>query len=163
MSTIARNLFDLLRLRAGPQDLPPSWALTAIAVAVYLGQAMVTSQNLGGETEAGRSVLATVLQFTAIAVMLRFRGHPERLQQTLLALAFAGIVLGLLAYLLLIQADPQAQQPFMFLVWFAIFGWSLAIDAHILRHALSVSMSTGVLLAVLLLAATYMVLEFAFR
>ena len=49
------------------------------------------------------------------------------------------------------------------LFWFAIFGWSLAIDAHILRHALSVSMSTGVLIAVVLLAATYMVLEFAFR
>ena len=163
MGGLLGTLVNLLRLRAGPQDLPASWLLTGAALLVYLGQAMVTSQNLGGEEEAARSAIATVIQFTAVAVLLRLRGHPERLQQTLLALAATGIVLGLLAYLFLVQADPGVNQPMLALFWFAIFGWSLAIDANILRHALSVSMSTGVLIAVVLLAATYMVLEFVFR
>ena len=37
------------------------------------------------------------------------------------------------------------------------------MDANIFRHALGITMSTGVLIAVLLLAFTYVVLELAFR
>jgi len=163
LDVLLRTLPNLLRLRAGPQDLPASWFLTTIVLLIYLGQAMFTSQSLGGEEEASRSAIATAIQFTAVAVLLKVRGHPERLAQTLLALAATGIVLGLLAFLFLVQADPEVNQPLLALVWFAIFGWSLAIDAHILRHALSVTLSTGVLIAVMLLAVTYMVLEFTFR
>lgn len=163
MSNLVQDTVALLRLRAGPQDLPASWALTAAAMLFFALQAMVTAQNLSGAGEAARSVLALALQFAGITILLRVRGHPERLQQTLLALALTGIALGLLAYLFLLQANPEVDQPFLALVWFGIFGWSLAVDANIFRHALGVTMSTGVLIAVLLLAFTYVVLELAFR
>jgi len=38
----------------------------------------------------------------------------------------------------------------------------LAVDAHIYRHALSIKMSLGVLLAVLIFAANFMVLNAVF-
>lgn len=163
MNELFKRLIDLLRLRAGPQDLPASWAITGVVMAIFMGQALITAQNLGGATEAARSVLSVVVQFTAVAVLLRLRKHPERLQQTLLALAGTGIALGLLAYVFLLQADPEVDQPWLALVWFGIFGWSLAVDANIFRHALGITMSTGVLIAVLLLAFTFVVLELAFR
>ena len=163
MNELFKRLIDLLRLRAGPQDLPASWAITGLVMAIFMGQALITAQNLGGATEAARSVLSVVVQFTAVAVLLRLRKHPERLQQTLLALAGTGIALGLLAYVFLLQADPEVDQPWLALVWFGIFGWSLAVDANIFRHALGITMSTGVLIAVLLLAFTFVVLELAFR
>lgn len=163
MNDLFKGLIDLLRLRAGPQDMPASWPLTGLLMAIFMGQALITAQNLGGASEAARSVLSVAVQFTAVAVLLRLRRHPERLQQTLLALAGTGIALGLLAYVFLLQADPQVDQPWLALVWFGIFGWSLAVDANIFRHALGVTMSTGVLISVLLLAFTYVVLELAFR
>jgi hypothetical protein len=162
VSDTIRTLFDLLRLRAGPQDLPGSWTLTSIAIAAFLGQALVTSQSLDGGDEAARSVLSIAIQFAAVALLLKFRGHPERLEQTLLALAGTGFILGLLAFALLTQANADVQQPLLAILFFTIFGWSLAVDANIVRHALNVSLSTGVLVAVILLALTYVVLEFAY-
>jgi hypothetical protein len=162
VSEVFRTLFELLRLRAGPQDLPSSWLLTAIAVAAFAGQALVTSQNLEGGGESARSILSIAIQFLAVAVLLRLRGHPERLEQTLLALAGTGFLLGLVAFALLAQADADVQQPVLAILFFAIFGWSLAVDANIFRHALNVSLSTGVLVAVILLALTYVALEFAY-
>jgi hypothetical protein len=72
-------------------------------------------------------------------------------------------VLGLLSYVFLAQADPARDQPVLALVWFGIFFWSLVVDGHIYRHALSISMAQGLLVAVLLLAASYVLVELTFR
>ena len=162
LNKLAGTLFNLLLLRAGPQDLPSSWPLTATISIVYLGQGILTSQHLGGEDSAARTIVAIVIQFSAVAALLKFRRRPQRLEQTLLAIAGTGIMLGLLAFMFLVQADPDAQQPLLALIWFGIFGWSLAVDANIYRHALSISRAQGVLIAVLLLAATYMAIEAMF-
>ena len=59
-------------------------------------------------------------------------------------------------------ADPGRNQPVMALFWFAIFAWSLVVDAHIYRNALSVTMAQGLLVAVLLMAASYVMIELLF-
>ena len=48
------------------------------------------------------------------------------------------------------------------LVWFATFLWSLAVDGHIYRHALSTTMSLGMLVAVLIFALNFVVIEALF-
>lgn len=162
MNSLIRTLSQLLRLRGGPQDLPASWALTGMLLAAYLALGMYTGQVLGGEDAVARSLAINVLQVAAVAAMLRVRRHPERLAQTLAGLAGTGIMLGALAFVFLLQADPEVNQPLLGLAWFAVFIWSLAVDAHIYRHALSIKFSTGVLVAVLLLAVTYVFVEVAF-
>ena len=47
-------------------------------------------------------------------------------------------------------------------MWFGIFIWSLAVDANIFRHSLSVTLPQGVLVAVMLLAASYLLIESTF-
>lgn len=163
MASLWPTLVELLRLKAGPQDLPVDRTLTVIAIAIYLGQAIMTNQALGSENEPARSIASIALQFGLIAAVLFWRRRPERLQQTLLAFALTGTVVGLLAFFLLLQNDPAvASQPVLALVWFAIFGWSLAIDANIFRHALNVTLPIGMLITVMLLAITYIVLELMF-
>lgn len=152
----------MLRLKAGPQDLPSSWALTVLVIVAFVGESVLTAQALGDDTAAGRSILAIGIQVVAVFALLRFRGHSERVAQTLLALAAAGIVMGLLTFVLLIQASTEVNQPLMFVVWFSIFCWSLAVDANIYRHALDTTLSMGVLVTVLLMALTYLVLQFAY-
>lgn len=159
MNRLFSNLFNLLFLRAGPQDLPASWPLTATISAVYLAQGILAGQALGAEDSAAESLVAIIIQYSAIAIMLRYRRHTQRLEQTLLAVAGTGIMLGLLAFIFLAQADPEVQQPLLALIWFGIFGWSLAVDANIYRHALSISMAQAMLVTVLLLAGTYVVIE----
>jgi hypothetical protein len=107
--------------------------------------------------------MAIALQFVAVTLMLVWRRHPERLQQTLLAFAATSTVISLAAFGLLLQSDPDVNQPLLALLWFAIFGWSLAVDANIFRHALDVAMPIAVLIAVMLLALTYVILELALK
>jgi hypothetical protein len=152
----------LLRLRAGPQDLPYSWTLTAFVLAIYLAEGMYTGYLLDDGNASLKSLAISALQFFAVTVMVYLRSYPERLAQTLCALAGTGFILGLLAFLFAMQADPDRNQPLLALVWLAIFAWSLAVDANIYRHALSVTMPQGVLVAVLLLAASYLLIEAAF-
>ena len=46
---------------------------------------------------------------------------------TLMAFAATGTVISLLAFALLLQAEPGVNKPLLALLWFAVFGWSLAV------------------------------------
>jgi hypothetical protein len=159
VSKLIFTFLQLLRLRAGPQDLPAAWVTTIAIIAVYLGEGMYTGQQLGDADATIKSLSISVLQFSAVAVMLYVRKCPERLAQTLSALAGTGAILGALAFPLLIQADPDQNQPILAMVWFGVFIWSLVVDGHIYRSALSITLPQGLLVAVLLLGASYVLIE----
>jgi hypothetical protein len=142
--------------------MPSSWGVAGGVVAVYVAVGMYTGQSLAGEEAVFRSLAINALQLFAVAAMLHVRKFPERLPQTLTALAGTGIILGLLAFGFLLQADPEVNQPLLGLAWFGIFSWSLMVDAHIYRHALAISLSLGLLVTVLLLAASYVLVEVMF-
>ena len=172
MNHFLNTLFDLLRLRAGPQDLPDHRVLTLVVIGAYVALGVITNQALSSMSdqpeaalgEPARTLISIGIQFAAVGLMLIWRRHPERVQQTLLAFASTGIVISLLAFFLLLQNDPnQPSQPILALIWFAIFGWSLAVDANIFRHALNISLPIAMLVTVMLLAITYLALELVFR
>jgi hypothetical protein len=162
VSPVVTRLLLLLRLRAGPQDLPASWGLALLLLAAYTALGIYSGQALGGEDAVARSLAINAVQVFAVVALLQLRKFPERIPQTLSALAGAGLILGGIAYALLAQADPGEHHPLLPLAWFGIFIWSLVVDAHIYRHALSVSLAQGVLVAVLVLAASYMLIESLF-
>ena len=54
---------------------------------------------------------------------------------------------------------PQAEIAFLYL---GLFLWSLAVDGHIYRHALSATLGLGVLLAVLIFLVNFLVLRALF-
>lgn len=162
MNSFLINLANMLRLRGGPQDFPGSWRLTILLVAAYLIQNLITGSQLEDSNAAAKSLLAISLQVTVLIGLLNWRRHPERFSQTLSALAAVGIVFNLVTWTLLTQSDPVTNQPTLAMVWFAVFIWSLFVDANIYRHALSVALSTGVLISVLTLAVSYMLIEMFF-
>ena len=162
MNAVLANLMLMLRLRSGPQELPSAWSLTVILLVSSLGMGMYIGHTLGGENAVARSLAINILQIFGVIMLLGLRKMPERVPQTLSALAGTGIILGLLAFLLLLQADPAVNQPLLGLAYLGLVGWSLAVDAHIYRHALSINMSLAVLVSVLLLAVSYVFSEVVF-
>lgn len=163
MSNFWSVVIDLLRLRAGPEDLPDHRGLTLLLIGLYIFQGVIASESLGGENEPARTLISIGLQFGIVAGILAWRRQPERLQQTLMAFAATGIVIGLLAFMLLLQADTGVNQPLLALVWFALLGWSLAVEANIFRHTLDISLPLGMLVTVMLFAVNYLVIELLFR
>jgi hypothetical protein len=107
-------------------------------------------------------LLAVAVQFAVITLLLKAKDFQARLPQTLTALAGTGFIFGLLSLLILTRVDPGRPQPDLALFYLILFGWSLVVDAHIYRHALSIKMNIGVLLAVLIFAANFMLLNAVF-
>ena len=155
-------LLDLLRLRSGPQELPAATGLTFLLAIAYAAQGIATDQALDGTDAAPRSLLAVAVQLGAISALLKSRRQAARIPQTISALAGTGVMFGLLAYALLSQAQPGQPQPGLATTYLALFVWSLAVDAHIYRQALSIKMSLGVLVAVLIFGANFIILKAVF-
>jgi hypothetical protein len=162
MNGILMNLARILRLRGGPQDLPASWALTILLLTAYLVQNLVTGQQLEDDNAAAKSLLSVCLQVGVLTGLLFWRNHLERFPQTMSALAAAGIFFNVITWILLSLSDPTINQPILAMVWFAVFIWSLFVDAHIYRHSLSVPFAIGMLVTVLILAASYVLIEMTF-
>ena len=155
-------LLDMLRLRSGPQHMPEGWLPAAALSFAYIAQGFIADQILGETDGAGRMLLAIGVQFGLVAVLLNFRNFQTRLPQTLTALAGTGLFFGLLSLLILSRIDPGEPQPDIALLYLGLFGWSLTVDAYIYRNALSIKMGIGVLLAVLIFAANFILLKAVF-
>lgn len=162
MSGILINLAQILRLRGGPQNLPASWPLMIVLLTAYLVQNLITGQQLEDQNAAAKSLLAIALQVVVLTGLLIWRKHPERFAQTMSTLALVGIFFNAITWGLLSLSDPTSNQPILAMIWFAVFIWSLFVDAHIYRNALSVPFAIGMLVTVLILAASYVLIEMVF-
>lgn len=162
MNGIIVSLARMLRLKGGPQQLPASWPLMIFMITAYLAQNLLTGQQLEDENAAAKSLLAISLQIVILTGLLYWRRHMERFAQTLAALAGVGIFFNFITWILLMQSDATTNQPVLALIWFAIFIWSLFVDANIYRNALSIPLAMGMLVTVLALAASYALIEMLF-
>ena len=162
MSRFVLRLLDLMRFRAGPQDLPPGWPVAVAVTLAYLLQGLLADRllgNAGGEPgDLPRSLVAVTVQILATAMLLRARGLGARLPQSVTALTGAGFGFGLLSTLLVLQAEPGQTQPWLALLWLGVFLWSLMVDGHIYRFALSTTMRLGMLVAVLIFALNFLIM-----
>jgi hypothetical protein len=163
MGTILVRLIDMLRLRSGPQDLPAGWSLAVLLSLAYVAEGFIADQILGDSDTAPRSLMAISVQFLIIGLLLNLRGQASRLPQTLSALAGVGLIFGTFSIVLLYQANPNEDQPRLALIWFAVFIWSLTVDAHVYRRAMSTNLSQGLLVAVLIFAGNFILIQSVFR
>lgn len=131
---------DICLLRAGPQDLPATQSMLALSLLAYTATSIaisVMTQSFGSAIVYGLADTLTLAALTYTLLMLR--RLPQRLTQTLSALAGTGVVIGLFTLpLVLLQNVPL-------LLLLLIMVWSLTVIGHILHHALNVSLPMGIL------------------
>ena len=140
---------DICLFRKGPQDVPAGMALLKLCLLSYgLSGLVVLLLN----TPAPVAILQILLDLVLLAGLLRLallaRRHPQRFEQTLSALTGTGTLIGLLALPVMIWivrqgADGDIQLPSLLLL--GLMAWSIAVMAHILRHALDVPIWAGAL------------------
>ncbi|GMQ87929.1 MAG: hypothetical protein BMS9Abin08_1143 [Gammaproteobacteria bacterium] len=154
-------------LRRAPQADPVSatamgWSLLAY-VALDLLQARASSD---WQTSLAMTALDTLIMVLFSWSVLRLTKKSARYMQTLTALAGTGAVLGLVG-LPLIQQAAQAhldEGPAGTLVlgWLILLVWSISVQAHIYRHALSTRYGAGLLVAGLQMVLVISLLETLF-
>jgi hypothetical protein len=137
----------LCLLRNEPRQLPASPWLLGLSILCYLaGSLLVTALSYGPSLGAQMVLLELLLLVGFVAGLLYLTGKPARIIQTLSALTGAGALLSFPALLLaVIETGAEVQQ--LSLLWLALLVWNLLVTAHIMRHALAVSMLVGVAVA----------------
>ena len=149
------NLWSWLQqclLKRAPQDDPVSFAALILALSGYLLIDLVqASASSRMAVSLGMTLLDTLLMAVFVWVVLRVTSKTQRFVQTLTSLAGTGMILGLAA-LPLVQLAASAHRndaPMSGLVlgWLILLAWSISVQAHIFRHALSVRYGIGLMLA----------------
>jgi hypothetical protein len=149
---LIRILLDMLRLRSAPQDLPAATGLAFLLAVAYAVQGIVTDRALDGADAAPRSLLAIAVQLGAISACSVARQAQFRRPS---ALAGTGVTSA--AHALLSRAWTAATWPGLAT---RIVQWSLAVD--ISSGTLSIKMSFGILVAVLIFGANFIILKAVF-
>ncbi len=162
MSRLLIVFLDMLRLRSGPQDLPASRRLMVVLAVLYIAGGFMAGNVLSEPDYAPRALVAIGVQFAFVILLLNTRGLGDRIQQTISALAGTGFIFGMISVYLLSLIDVEKPQVELVAFYMALFFWSLAVDGHIYRHALSSKMGTGLLVAVAIFAINFVLLRFLF-
>jgi len=152
LRAILNPFIQICLLRQGPQDLPTSGILLAIALTAHTVMSIVWSNislNAGSALLSG--LLDTLLLVVLTATLLYAQRRKSRVIQTLTALAGTGTIITFLALPVsgwLQGVDQSAGEGGPAVIMLLILmGWSLAVVGHIFRHALSIPYFFGLVLA----------------
>lgn len=161
------KLLEICLLRAGPQDLPATPQFLAFAlIGYFLVDVLMSLLSFPVGAAFAVSLLDVLLLAAFAQIVLRIVAKPARFNQTLAALAGTGQLLGLLALPLIrgLTAAQAVGEPAsgLALAWLAVLIWSLLVLGHILRHALNVSLMTGVGIGVLYSLLSVMIVRAVF-
>lgn len=152
------QLWRICLLRAGPQDLPYSLALTRGLVLLNVGADLIFVTLVeAGSNDSARIGLSLLLLLGLPWLMLNARGLPARYAQTLAAFAGTGVIFAFAILPIAIYAAdmprpdlevaPTREQLLISWLSLGLFGWKLAINGHIWKHALDWPRVGGLVLA----------------
>ena|SRR6185436_6797761 len=136
------TLIKMVVLRANPQDLPTSTALTLLAVAMYYVADVATALMMAPVTNALQAAAVDTLLLLALTqTALNLRHQGGRLRQTIMALAGAGAIMAGVT-VALYSVLPDAILPEV--LWMLSALWLFAVYGHVLRQAFDVSYKAGI-------------------
>jgi len=143
------TLFDIIRLRKGPDAIPHSSVLLAIIVALWLSAGIVMTL-LTEELDARDFVIGTItgvaglLCYTAIVVL---SGKSARLLQTVMALLGCGSLLSLTFVAGNVLLTPFLGESLVNLIVTLILLWTVPVEGHIISRTIDRHWYVGVVAA----------------
>lgn len=139
---------DLARLRRGPQDLRASTALLVLMAVLSVGLGAVNgAQMFGGMRAAfGANLVDLVLSMTMLFVLLQFKGHAARWQQTVTAFLGLGALAGLIMLVVRGPAEALGVTDVAMMVDLILAIWLHVALGNVLRHALDIPLLAGVII-----------------
>lgn len=152
MSEWLATLIRIALLRAGPQDLPADGRSLAAALLLYGAVVMGSGRAAENPAPMLDLLVAMGVPLVCAGLLLTLRGVPARLGQTASALFGTGALISLLNLPIWMTGTTPLPPVLVILALTALF-WSLAVDAHIWRHALAVPFAGGLVTAVVILLA----------
>ncbi len=150
VNAVIQRFWEIAIRRAGPQDLPASRTLlTAVLGMHWLIGIALAGFSLPGDKALASALIGTLLTVGLVHIGLAIAGLGRRLLQTLTAMAGCEALLGLIALPITAWFHAGTNQAVPELLFLGIIIWSIAVTAHIARHALNTTPLMAAVVAVL--------------
>jgi hypothetical protein len=178
LERLFRTSYGLLLFKRGPQDMPASDTLTLSLGLIYLlaNFLLLRFQGASGVLSIVQALVDLGILVGFTWAVLRQKHFGARLGQTLSALLVTGLIFGLLSiapvhslapYMKTIAHGghipaPPAGTTVAYLSLMVLVVWSLAVTAHILRHALEVRVWASVALTLFYQILSFLIMVLLF-
>lgn len=149
MLALFETLFDIIRLKKGPDALPHSVILLVVVTTLWLF-AGLTMTMLTPELDEKDFVIATMTGaagYACYAAIVIFAGRRARLLQTVMALLGCGALLSLMFVAGRVFLSPFLSENIVNTVVTLILLWTVPVEGHIISRAIDRHWYIGVAIA----------------
>ena len=152
MQLIFKAFIDVFLLRRGPDDLPKSSLLLAMAIGLaivvnFLFYAVVESEF---ETDLFLEFATELVKIASYIIILLVFGLFSRIMQTMTAIIACNAILGLVLTVVLMLSQPfQNMELDAAFAWLITF-WLILVEGHIISRAVQLHRVTGIAIAVVI-------------
>ncbi len=154
---LLKTFIDIIALRRGPESIPSSWVVLAVALLLMLlsSYAAVTLIEVPGERNhlVTWSAYAAGLAFYGAVVYLA--GHAGRLLPTLTAIIACGALITLLFVAEFVLFTPLLGRDVAGLLATLIVFWSVPVEGHIMARAIGQHWFVGIVIAIVAFTLQY--------
>jgi len=146
---LIRTLFDIVRLRRGPDALPHSHLLFVIVGLMWLFASAVTATATAELDEKDFIIgsLTGIAGLACYAAIVLLSGNRARLLQTLMALLGCGALLTLLFVAADLVLTPLLSDNLSNMIIMLILLWTVPVEGHIISRAIDRHWYLGVVIA----------------
>ena len=149
---IFKAFIDVFLLRRGPEDIPKSSLLLAMAIGAsivvnFLFYVIVESEY---GTDLFLEFAAELVKIVSYLCVLLLFGLVSRIMQTITAIIACNVILGLILTAILMVSQPFTNSELDAAVaWLATF-WLILVEGHIISRAIQLHWITGIAIAVVI-------------
>jgi hypothetical protein len=156
---LIRTLFDIVLLRKGPEDIPRSWFLFVLILALWLLSALAALALIEqfDESDFFLGFFSGTIGILCYAGIVVVSGKSSRLLQTVSAVVGCGALISLAfvaEYVLLLPFLGEAPTG---LFANLLLLWSVPVEGHIIGRAIDRHWYIGILMAVAVFVLQYVV------
>lgn len=149
MLTLLKTLFDIIRLRRGPDAIPPSTILLVVIVALWLFAGLLmtfTTDGLG----ANDFVIGTVTSVAGLlcySAIIAVSGKGARLMQAIMAILGCGSLLSLMFVAGNVLLTSLLGENVVSVIVTLILLWTVPVEGHIISRTIDRHWYVGVIVA----------------
>ena len=144
------TLFDIIRLRKGPEAIPHSSVLFVLVVAAWMAASALVTMMLVelSQADLAVSIVLGVIALVLYAAVLVFSQRGSRVLQTLTAILGCGVLLQCLFIVGYSFLTPLLGKAIGGLVSYLVLLWSVPVEGHIIARAIDRHWYVGFLVAI---------------
>ncbi len=149
MLALLETLFDIVRLRKGPDAIPHSGLMLIVIIILWLGSSVVATVMVPQLDAASflPDLIVSVAGLMCYAAVISLAGYGARLMQAFMAVLGCNAMLVLLYVASKVFLSPFLSEQLTGIVALLILLWSVPVEGHIISRTIERHWYLGIVIA----------------